>query len=108
MALLVQGFDSGVNRVVDPLVLQTRQHALGNLGRPDSLFLDILVMPLWFSQDPLERGRYSFVGEHLTSSTVLVEGDPALSGRCIVYSHSKTGGFVGCSGMGSVGRGPSI
>ena len=108
MALLVQGFDLGVDRVVDPLILQTRRHALGILGRPDSLFLDILVVPLWFGQDPLERGHYSFVGEHLTSSTVLVEGDPALSGHRIVYSRSKTGGFVGCLGMGSVGRGPSI
>ena len=108
MDLLEQGFGSGVDKVVAPSALQMRRHALGILGRPDSLFLGTLVVPLWFSQDPLERGHYSFVGGRLTSSTVSVEDGPALSGRCIVCSHNRMGGFVGYLGMGSVGRGPSI
>ena len=108
MPLGVQGFSWGVSRVVGLLFLQMRRCILGSFDRPGSPFLGILVVPLWFGRGPLVRGHYSSVGGHLMSSIASAGDGFALFGRRIVCSHSRMGGFVGCLGMGSVGRGPSI
>ena len=42
------------------------------------------------------------------SSTAPVGDGLALFDHRIGYSHNRTGDFVSCPGMGSVGRGPSI
>ncbi len=107
MALSVQGFGWGVDRLVDLLVLQMQRHVPGILGRPGSPFLGIPVMPPWFDQGPLGRGHYSFVGEHLTSSIVLAGDGSALSGRHIACFHSRMGDFACYLEMGFAGRGPS-
>src|SRR5260370_24502674 len=104
MLHLVRDFDWGGGKAVDLLFLRMRQHVPGIPGRPDSLFLDILVVALWFDRGPLVRGRYSFVGEHSKNSIVLVEGDLVPFGRRIVCSHSRMGGLVGCLGMGFAGH----
>src|SRR5260370_5463894 len=101
MLLLVRGFSWGVGMVAVLLFLQMRRRVLDTLGRLDSLFLDILVVPLWFDRGPLVRGRYSFVEGRLKSSIVSVEDNLVLSGRRITCSHSRMGGFVACLGMGS-------
>src|SRR5258708_25431965 len=98
MLTLVLDFDWGVGKAVALLFLRTRQHIPGIPGRPDSLFLDILVVALWFDRGPLVRGRYSFVGEHSKNSIVLVEGNLVPFGRRIIGSHSRMGGLVCCLG----------
>ena len=108
MLLLVRGFGWGVGRVAVLLFLQMRQHVPDILDRLESLSLGTLVMLPWFGRDPLARGRYSFVEGHSRNSTVLAEDDLALFGRRIIYSHSRMGGSVGCSGTGFGERDLSI
>ncbi len=108
MPPLVRGFGWEVDKVVGLLVPQMRRHILGILGRLGSLSLGTLVMAFYSDRDPLAQGRCSFVGEHLTNSIALEGDDLVLSGRRIVCSRSRKGGFVCYSGKGSVGRGPSI
>ena len=108
MLLLARDFGWGVSRAVALLFLRMQRHVLDSLGRLDSPFLDILVMPPWSGQGPLAWGRYSFVGGHSKSSIASVEGDLVLSGRHIVCSRNKTGDSVCCWEMGFVERDPSI
>src|SRR5216684_3697263 len=102
MLLLVRDFDWGVGRAVVLLFLRMWQHVPDTPGSFDSLFLDILVVPLWSGQGPLVRGRYSFAGGHLKSSIVSEEGGFALFGRRIACFHNRMDGSVCCWGMGSV------
>src|SRR5258707_14410848 len=108
MLLLVRDFDWGVGSAVVLIFLRMHRRIPDTPGRLDSLFLNILVVPLWSDQDPLARGRYSFVGEHLRSSIASVEGGLVLFGHRIACSRNKMGDSVCCRGMGFVGRDPSI
>ena len=108
MLLLAWDFGWGVGRVVVLLFLRMRRRVLGILGRLDSPFPDILVVPPWFDRGPLVRGHCSFVGGRSKNSTVLVEGDLVPFDRHIVCFHSRMGNFAWCFGMGSVVCGPSI
>ena len=105
---MVRGFSSGVDGVVGLLAPQMQRRVPGILGRPDSLFLDILVASLLFGQDPSVQGRCSFVEGHLKSSIVLARGDLVPFDHRIACSHNRMGGFVGYSEMDSVGHVPSI
>ena len=108
MPLLVHCFGWEVCKAAVLLFLQTRLPVPDTLGRLDSLFLDTLVVLLWFGRDPLVRGRYSFVGGRLKSSIASVEDDFVLSGRRTICSRNRTGGSVCYWGMGFVGCDPSI
>ncbi len=105
---MVQGFGWGVDRVAGLLVLRTQQRIPGTLDSLGSPFLGTLAALLWSDQGPLAQGHYSSVGGRLMSSIASAGDGFALFGRRIVCSHSRMGGFVGCLGMGSAGRGPSI
>ncbi len=84
-----------------------RRRVPDTLGRLGSLFLDTLVVRPWFDQGPLVQGHYSSVAGRLRSSIALVGDDLAPLSRRIVYSHSRTGDFVSCFGMGFGERDPS-
>ena len=90
------------------LFLRTQLRVLDIPGKLGILSLDPLVVLLWSGRGPLVWGHYSFAGERLMSSIALAGDGLVLFGRCIVCSHSRTGGSGGYSGTGFGGRGPSI
>src|SRR5258708_1014969 len=105
MLLLVRGSGWEDDKFVGLLVLRMQRCVLGTLG---SLFLDTLVMLLWFDPGPLAQGHCSSVVGHLMSSIVSAGDGLVPFDHRIVCFPNRMGGFVCCLGMGFVGRDLSI